>query len=173
MLIRSDGSSVTWISFADRCSSLMKYIVWFTPRIFSHIHRTTPPPPQPIRTPTHLVRNHGREVIRHLQPGTSLQTFRRPRSTAHDDDQVHKLCQQSAERILNDFQPNLMIAIGGGGYVPARILRYSPSSSANGTSCPLTKSFINRLQRRPDRFSNDLIRPTSPSKLSDYLSTRT
>ncbi|KAK7556669.1 hypoxanthine guanine phosphoribosyltransferase [Phyllosticta citricarpa] len=37
--------------------------------------------------------------------------------------QVHKLCQKSAEQILNDFKPNLMIAIGGGGYVPARILR--------------------------------------------------
>lgn len=37
--------------------------------------------------------------------------------------QVHKLCQQSAEQILNEFHPNLMIAIGGGGYVPARILR--------------------------------------------------
>jgi len=37
--------------------------------------------------------------------------------------QVHKLCQESADKILNDFQPNLMIAIGGGGYVPARILR--------------------------------------------------
>ncbi|CAF9918959.1 MAG: hypoxanthine-guanine phosphoribosyltransferase [Heterodermia speciosa] len=37
--------------------------------------------------------------------------------------QVHKLCQASADRILNDFQPNLIIAIGGGGYVPARILR--------------------------------------------------
>ncbi|KAL1311215.1 hypothetical protein AAFC00_001407 [Neodothiora populina] len=36
---------------------------------------------------------------------------------------VHKLCQQTAERILDDFTPNLMIAIGGGGYVPARILR--------------------------------------------------
>lgn len=36
---------------------------------------------------------------------------------------VHKLCQESAERILADFQPQLMIAIGGGGYVPARILR--------------------------------------------------
>ena len=38
--------------------------------------------------------------------------------------QVHKLCQSSAEQILDVFQPNLMIAIGGGGYVPARILRY-------------------------------------------------
>ncbi|PGH13731.1 hypothetical protein AJ80_06236 [Polytolypa hystricis UAMH7299] len=37
--------------------------------------------------------------------------------------QVHKLCQASADKILNEFNPNLMIAIGGGGYVPARILR--------------------------------------------------
>ncbi|CAG8958709.1 hypothetical protein HYFRA_00011551 [Hymenoscyphus fraxineus] len=37
--------------------------------------------------------------------------------------QVHKLCQESAPRILSDFQPELIIAIGGGGYVPARILR--------------------------------------------------
>jgi len=37
--------------------------------------------------------------------------------------QVHKLCQDAAPRILSDFAPNLMIAIGGGGYVPARILR--------------------------------------------------
>jgi len=36
---------------------------------------------------------------------------------------VHKLCQASADQILNEFKPNLMIAIGGGGYVPARILR--------------------------------------------------
>ncbi|OQO10742.1 hypothetical protein B0A48_04042 [Cryoendolithus antarcticus] len=37
--------------------------------------------------------------------------------------EVHKLCQASAQRILDDIKPNLMIAIGGGGYVPARILR--------------------------------------------------
>lgn len=36
---------------------------------------------------------------------------------------MHKLCQESAEHILANFQPQLMIAIGGGGYVPARILR--------------------------------------------------
>ncbi|KAK4099459.1 PRTase-like protein [Parathielavia hyrcaniae] len=36
---------------------------------------------------------------------------------------VHKLCQESAPKILADFKPDLMIAIGGGGYVPARILR--------------------------------------------------
>ncbi|EXJ84645.1 hypothetical protein A1O3_05315 [Capronia epimyces CBS 606.96] len=37
--------------------------------------------------------------------------------------QIHKLCQDAAPKILGDFKPNLMIAIGGGGYVPARILR--------------------------------------------------
>jgi uncharacterized protein len=33
------------------------------------------------------------------------------------------MCQESAPKILSEFKPNLMIAIGGGGYVPARILR--------------------------------------------------
>lgn len=36
---------------------------------------------------------------------------------------VHKLCQEVAPKILEDFKPHLMIAIGGGGFVPARILR--------------------------------------------------
>ncbi|EON99202.1 putative hypoxanthine guanine phosphoribosyltransferase protein [Phaeoacremonium minimum UCRPA7] len=36
---------------------------------------------------------------------------------------VHKLCQEAAPPILEKFKPTLMIAIGGGGYVPARILR--------------------------------------------------
>ena len=36
---------------------------------------------------------------------------------------MHKLCQQSAGKLLAEFQPQLMIAIGGRGYVPARILR--------------------------------------------------
>lgn len=50
----------------------------------------------------------------------------------HNNLQVHKLCQASAEKILNDFKPNLMIAIGGGGYVPARILRLAILSHALG-----------------------------------------
>ncbi|KAI1195849.1 phosphoribosyltransferase-like protein [Nemania serpens] len=36
---------------------------------------------------------------------------------------VHKLCQEAAPRMLSTLQPQLIIAIGGGGYVPARILR--------------------------------------------------
>jgi len=36
---------------------------------------------------------------------------------------IHQLCQEAAPQILHEFNPQLMIAIGGGGYVPARILR--------------------------------------------------
>ena len=36
---------------------------------------------------------------------------------------VHHLIQTSAPHILSAFRPDLIIAIGGGGYIPARILR--------------------------------------------------
>lgn len=55
--------------------------------------------------------------------------------------QIHKLCQAAAPRILDEFKPNLMIAIGGIGYVPARILRYMlpfPIGAQNSTSYLLT-----------------------------------
>jgi hypothetical protein len=47
----------------------------------------------------------------------------RAQSSHASNPQIHKLCQKSAPHILDAFKPNLMIAIGGGGYVPARILR--------------------------------------------------
>lgn len=33
------------------------------------------------------------------------------------------MCRKSANRLLTEFQPQLIIAIGGGGFIPARILR--------------------------------------------------
>ncbi|CAI5756389.1 unnamed protein product [Candida verbasci] len=48
---------------------------------------------------------------------------------ASDDDKmyisynnVHQLCQESADKI-KQFKPDLIIAIGGGGFIPARMLR--------------------------------------------------
>ena len=38
-------------------------------------------------------------------------------------DQIHQLCQQAGDRILREFRPDLILAIGGGGFIPARILR--------------------------------------------------
>ncbi|KAF2663715.1 PRTase-like protein [Microthyrium microscopicum] len=37
--------------------------------------------------------------------------------------EVHKMCQESASKILDTLKPTLIIAIGGGGFIPARILR--------------------------------------------------
>lgn len=38
-------------------------------------------------------------------------------------DHIHKLCQEGAEQIKAKFRPDLMVAIGGGGFIPARIIR--------------------------------------------------
>ncbi|EPX70599.1 xanthine phosphoribosyltransferase [Schizosaccharomyces octosporus yFS286] len=36
---------------------------------------------------------------------------------------VHKMCAEQANHILQVFRPDVIIAIGGGGFIPARILR--------------------------------------------------
>lgn len=37
---------------------------------------------------------------------------------------IHKICAESARKILDSgFKPDVILAIGGGGYIPARILR--------------------------------------------------
>lgn len=46
------------------------------------------------------------------------------------------MCKEAAVKLLADFQPQLMIAIGGGGYVPARILR-SFLKQANSPNIPI------------------------------------
>ncbi len=68
---------------------------------------------------------HAHADIRPLfcSPNASLVIPRLTRCASPRAGQVHKLCQEAAPAILERFQPQLMIAIGGGGYVPARILR--------------------------------------------------
>ncbi|KAL7424862.1 hypothetical protein Q5752_000547 [Cryptotrichosporon argae] len=36
---------------------------------------------------------------------------------------IHKAIQTTAPRIMSEFSPDLFIAIGGGGFIPARVLR--------------------------------------------------
>ncbi|KAI0462016.1 Xanthine phosphoribosyltransferase 1 [Komagataella kurtzmanii] len=36
---------------------------------------------------------------------------------------IHKLCQETAVKIREDGKPDVIVAIGGGGFIPARILR--------------------------------------------------
>ena len=72
--------------------------------------------------------------------------------------QVHKLCQEAADRILDEFKPNLMIAIGGGGYVPARILRYLHLDTSQPERRRLTTPLV--------PSSRSPAAPTFPSKTS-------
>jgi len=71
---------------------------------------------------------------------------------------VHKLCQESAPRILADFDPQLMIAIGGGGYVPARILR-SFLRRPDGPNIPIQAIGLSLYESLPQK--------TGPAKAED------
>jgi hypoxanthine phosphoribosyltransferase len=66
---------------------------------------------------------------------------------------VHKLCQESAPEILAKFEPQLMIAIGGGGYVPARILR-SFLKKPGSPNIPIQAIGLSLYERLPSKNGN-------------------
>ena len=37
--------------------------------------------------------------------------------------ELHNLCKTSSNQLINDFNPDVILAIGGGGLIPARMLR--------------------------------------------------
>ncbi|KAI8967628.1 phosphoribosyltransferase-like protein [Mycotypha africana] len=53
--------------------------------------------------------------------------------------QIHEAIRQSVERfhINEEFKPDLMIAIGGGGFIPARILRTFLKKTEKGKNIPI------------------------------------
>ncbi|CAG7956862.1 unnamed protein product [Penicillium nalgiovense] len=58
---------------------------------------------------------------------------------------VHELCKESAEE-LNNWGINLIIAIGGGGYIPARILR-SFMKKEDGSNIPIQAIGLSLYER--------------------------
>ncbi|KAI4096743.1 MAG: hypothetical protein LQ348_006069 [Seirophora lacunosa] len=80
--------------------------------------------------------------------------------------EVHKLCQASAGRILDAFKPNLMIAIGGGGYVPARILR-SFLKRPSAPNIPIQAIGLSLYEQLPSS------KPTDPVETPGTKVTRT
>lgn len=66
---------------------------------------------------------------------------------------MHKLCQESAQTILSTLRPNLIIAIGGGGYVPARILR-SFLKRENGPNIPIQAIGLSLYETLPTTASS-------------------
>ncbi|KAF9778433.1 hypothetical protein BJ322DRAFT_1093059 [Thelephora terrestris] len=50
--------------------------------------------------------------------------------------EIHKLIRESAKRIA-EFQPNMFVAIGGGGFFPARVLRTFLKDSTTKKNIPI------------------------------------
>ncbi|EXF86217.1 hypothetical protein CaCOL14_010477 [Colletotrichum acutatum] len=67
---------------------------------------------------------------------------------------VHNLCQESAVKILETFQPQLIIAIGGGGYVPARILRSFLKKPGN-PNIPIQAIGLSLYESLPETFGGN------------------
>lgn len=83
--------------------------------------------------------------------------------------EVHKLCQSCASHLLETFQPNLMIAIGGGGYVPARILR-SFLKQPSSPNIPIQAIGLSLYESLPP---SDPSAPTTPVEVPGTKVTRT
>lgn len=67
---------------------------------------------------------------------------------------MHNLCQESAVKILETFQPQLIIAIGGGGYVPARILRSFLKKPGN-PNIPIQAIGLSLYESLPETFGGN------------------
>ncbi|KAJ5373734.1 hypothetical protein N7517_005740 [Penicillium concentricum] len=60
---------------------------------------------------------------------------------------VHNLCKQSARGPLKEFKINLIIAIGGGGYIPARILRSFLKETPDAPNIPIQAIGLSLYER--------------------------
>ncbi|KAI0999891.1 hypothetical protein K3495_g8304 [Podosphaera aphanis] len=76
--------------------------------------------------------------------------------------EIHKLCQEAAPRILDDFKPQLIIAIGGGGFVPARILR-SFLKRPGSPNIPIQAIGLSLYEELPTINANKSSDPEQPS----------
>lgn len=75
------------------------------------------------------------------------------------------MCQKAAPQILSLLKPNLIIAIGGGGYVPARILRSflkqpsSPNIPIQAIGLSLYESLAPSSPTHPNTGANSPVDP--------------
>jgi len=82
---------------------------------------------------------------------------------------VHKLCQEAAPRILSDFKPQLMIAIGGGGYVPARILRSFLKQQPGSPNIPIQAIGLSLYERLANSSDVDVEAAGTQVKRTQWL----
>lgn len=63
---------------------------------------------------------------------------------------VHKSIRASAEKIKTEFNPDVLIAIGGGGFFPARVLRTFLKNPATKTNIPIYAIGLSLYETLPD-----------------------
>ncbi|KAK3316543.1 xanthine phosphoribosyltransferase-like protein [Apodospora peruviana] len=81
---------------------------------------------------------------------------------------VHKLCQEAAPKLLESFKPQLMIAIGGGGYVPARILR-SFLKQPGSPNIPIQAIGLSLYESLPTANDKDVEEPGTKVTRTQWL----
>ncbi|KAL4063113.1 phosphoribosyltransferase-like protein [Scleroderma yunnanense] len=81
------------------------------------------------------------------------------RATYND---VHNIIKASADRISEQFKPDLLIAIGGGGFFPARVLRTFLKDPSTKRNIPIQAIGLSLYESLPgtsaEKIGNEVIR---------------
>ncbi|TFY75032.1 hypothetical protein EWM64_g8980 [Hericium alpestre] len=84
-----------------------------------------------------------------------------PEHLRYTYDEVHNLIKKSAEQIA-DFQPDMLIAIGGGGFFPARVLRTFLKNKVTKKNIPIYAIGLSLYESLPgttaERLGNEVVR---------------
>ncbi|KAJ9121044.1 hypothetical protein QFC24_005025 [Naganishia onofrii] len=70
---------------------------------------------------------------------------------------IHLLCQSTAERIKQEFNPDMMIAIGGGGFIPARIIRSFLKVGDTKRNIPIQAIGLSLYEALPGQTTEEVI----------------
>ncbi|CDZ97741.1 prtase-like protein [Phaffia rhodozyma] len=69
---------------------------------------------------------------------------------------IHILIGNAAERVKKDFNPDVMIAIGGGGFFPARVMRTFLKCSTRKTNIPIQAIGLSLYESLPSTTAEQL-----------------
>ncbi|KDQ13102.1 hypothetical protein BOTBODRAFT_67053 [Botryobasidium botryosum FD-172 SS1] len=70
--------------------------------------------------------------------------------------QIHTLIGNASKRIAEEFPPNIIVAIGGGGFFPARVLRTFLKDTSNGKNIPIQAIGLSLYEDLPNTTAEQL-----------------
>ncbi|KAG8823924.1 hypoxanthine-guanine phosphoribosyltransferase [Serendipita sp. 401] len=69
---------------------------------------------------------------------------------------VHKLIAKASERIQSEFKPDVIVAIGGGGFFPARVMRTFLKDPSTKRNIPIQAIGLSLYESLPDTTEEQL-----------------